>query len=537
MRGVKLEPLRERPVVRDLCALARALQHPADRTAWLALLHSPCCGLGVEELQQLCEDRPEPIALLMADVEHTAGMDAAARARLARVRAALAPALQGGERSLPLWQRVDHAWLRLGGPAACLEERDLDDAQAFLRALSEQRDAGWLAGDAFDRFTAELYAVAPAAPGAVEILTMHGAKGLEWDVVIVPGLARAQRVDPDPLLHWVELPSAGGGTELLLAPINDAAAPRERSVASYIRRLRSRRLRFERVRLLYVAATRARESLHWLGALTPDASGELRPRNGTSLALLWPAIGEQFREQHAAQQAGVAASAVGSLAAAAEPALHDSRLPADWRPSQLPVAVDVRQLQLSLHEPGASPEYSWVGMAARAVGTIVHAELQRLASLPQLPHSLGLVAGDYLGWLTELGVAPAEQPAAGERIVMALARTLGHPRGRWLLGSAGDAASELRLTGRHEGRVVNVIIDRLMRDEHGDRWIIDYKTSTHEGAGLDAFLESEAERYRPQLQRYAKLLGEAADGRLRAALYFPLLGEFREIALNASLRN
>jgi ATP-dependent exoDNAse (exonuclease V) beta subunit len=532
VRGVKLEPLRERSVVRDLCALARALQHPADRTAWLSLLHGPCCGLGVDELQRLCEDRPEPVALLMTSDEHTARLDLAARTRLARVCAALSPALQGSERSLPLWQRVDHAWLRLGGPAACVDERELGDAQAFLRALSEQRDAGWLAGDAFDRFAEELYALAPAAPGAVEILTMHGAKGLEWDVVIVPGLARGFRSERDPLLHWVELPSLGSGTELLLAPINDAALPRERSVASYIRRLRSQRLRLERARLLYVAATRARESLHWLGAATPDANGELRPRAGTALALLWPAIGEQFMAQYAAQGADGATSAVDLRPMAIAPAARYSRLAADWRPLALPAAVKVQQLQLSLHEPGATPEYSWVGLAARAVGTIVHAELQRLAALPHLPLALGLAAEEYLGWLTELGVAAAEQVAASERIVQALGRTLDDSRGRWLLSGASEAYSELRLTGSHEGRVVNVIIDRLLRDEHGDRWIVDYKTSTHEGADVAAFLDSEALRYRPQLQRYAALAREPGAGRLRAALYFPLLGEFREIALN-----
>jgi ATP-dependent exoDNAse (exonuclease V) beta subunit len=527
VRGVKLEPLRERAVVRDLCALARALQHPGDRTAWLALLHAPCCGLTLEDLQRLCEDQPEPICELIATEEIVARLEPAARARLVRTRAALQPALQGAERSLPLWQRVDHAWLRLGGPAACVDERDLADAQAFLQALSQQRDAEWLAGDAFDGFAAELYAAAPAASGAVEILTMHGAKGLEWDVVIVPGLGRGYRLERDPLLHWVELPAAGGDTQLLLAPINDAARPRERSVASYIKRLRAQRLQLERARLLYVAATRARQELHWLGSAQADARGELRPRAHTSLALLWPAIGARFVAQFAGE---VLAAAPTAGVPAPFPA---QRLAAGWQPVELPAAVFVETLQLSLHEPGVSPEYSWVGLAARAVGTIVHEELQRLAAATPLPLAADRAAADYLGWLTELGVAAAELPAASERIVAALSRTLGDARGRWLLAGAGagEAHSELRLTGRHEGRVVNVIIDRLLHDEHGDRWIVDYKTSTHEGGDVGAFLDREAERYRPQLQRYADLAREPAGARLRAALYFPLLGEFREVSL------
>ena len=323
VRGVKLEPLRERSAVRDLCALARAIQHRADRSAWLALLHAPCCGLDFNDLQRLCEDPAGsatlPVADLIADESIIGKLAPAARARLARVRRALQPALEGAERSLPLWQRVDHAWLRLGGPATCTDARQLDDAQAFLLALSQQRDAAWLAGDAFDRFADELYAVAPALPGAVEILTMHGAKGLEWDVVIVPGLSRGTRSGRDPLLHWVDLPAAGSESLLLLAPINDAAQAPQRSLASYIKRLRSQRLRLERARLLYVAATRAKLELHWLGTAPLNQQGERAPRGGTALALLWPALGTQFASLYGSAEAGAAtagAAAAGASAAA-----------------------------------------------------------------------------------------------------------------------------------------------------------------------------------------------------------------------------
>ncbi len=67
VRGVRLEPLRERPVVRDLCALARALQHLGDRTAWLALLHAPCCGLTLAQLQSLAEARRATLWELIQD--------------------------------------------------------------------------------------------------------------------------------------------------------------------------------------------------------------------------------------------------------------------------------------------------------------------------------------------------------------------------------------------------------------------------------------------------------------------------------------
>ena len=47
--GVDLVPLAERVVVRDLVALTRALYDLADRTAWLAVLRAPWCGVNLRE--------------------------------------------------------------------------------------------------------------------------------------------------------------------------------------------------------------------------------------------------------------------------------------------------------------------------------------------------------------------------------------------------------------------------------------------------------------------------------------------------------
>jgi ATP-dependent exoDNAse (exonuclease V) beta subunit len=115
-------------------------------------------------------------------------------------------------------------------------------------------------------------------------------------------------------------------------------------------------------------------------------------------------------------------------------------------------------------------------------------------------------------------------------VLSALEATLGDPRGRWLLSDAHrEARSEWRLTGLHGGRVVNVVIDRMLVDEHGERWIVDFKTSTHEGGALGAFIATEVQRYRGQLERYAALASQLDGGTVRLALYFPLLGVFREL--------
>ncbi len=80
------------------------------------------------------------------------------------------------------------------------------------------------------------------------------------------------------------------------------------------------------------------------------------------------------------------------------------------------------------------------------------------------------------------------------------------------------------------GQVVQRIIDRTFLDDRGVRWIVDFKTSTHEGAGLEEFVSREVERYAPQLRRYASLMQAYKPNEpIKAALYFPLLKEWREV--------
>jgi hypothetical protein len=131
--------------------------------------------------------------------------------------------------------------------------------------------------------------------------------------------------------------------------------------------------------------------------------------------------------------------------------------------------------------------------------------------------------------LKQEGVPTAERETALARVRQALTGVLGDPRGRWLLsGDHEDARSEHRLAGEISGAFVDVVLDRTFVDQHGVRWIVDYKTGMHEGGDLDAFLDRERERYRGQLERYATLLARIESRPIRLGLYFPLLKGWRE---------
>ncbi len=66
-------------------------------------------------------------------------------------------------------------------------------------------------------------------------------------------------------------------------------------------------------------------------------------------------------------------------------------------------------------------------------------------------------------------------------------------------------------------------IDRYFEDDEGTKWVVDYKTSEHEGAGVEVFLDLQRERYEAQLYGYAEAVGGARRG-----LYFPLHKGWRD---------
>jgi ATP-dependent helicase/nuclease subunit A len=118
---------------------------------------------------------------------------------------------------------------------------------------------------------------------------------------------------------------------------------------------------------------------------------------------------------------------------------------------------------------------------------------------------------------------------ASARAADALSAVHRDARGRWILATGyRDDWREHALSGHLEDQVHHVVFDRSFIDG-GERWIIDYKTSQHQGGGLEEFLDREVERYRPQLQRYGRLAQKLGPEPVRLGLYFPLMRAWREI--------
>ncbi len=303
-QALDLEPLGQTAVVQDLRALTRALLHPADRLAWLSVLRAPWCGLALADLLAVADEgtapgsTPDPIPARLRRLDAIESLSGDGRARLRRVAEVLLDALATRRRrGLRAW--IESAWLRLGGAALLRDSAEAEDARAYFDLLDDQDLAGDLPDlAALDEALARLYAPPDHSTDArLQLMTMHKAKGLEFDTVILPGLGRGTRAEASPLLAWLERTNAAGELDLLMAPIKPSRA-RQETVYSYVRGLNAAKSRLEDGRLLYVAATRARRRLHLLGhATAAKTDGEFKPASNALLARLWPVIGESFQAQ------------------------------------------------------------------------------------------------------------------------------------------------------------------------------------------------------------------------------------------------
>lgn len=524
-RAVDIEALSQRPVIADLRALTRALLQPMERSAWLAVLRAPWCGLRLADLHELCVDLlpHQSLPAALRDPQRLQRLSADAQQRLAPMLAVLerACAVQGRE---PLRRWIEAVWLALGGPACADQATALDDAATFFRCLQAIAPGTMLDDlDQLDLALARLKATPEQGDDRlVSLMTIHKSKGLEFDVVIVPALGRGTRSDNRPPIAWAHLTDVHGEDRLLMAPVQargDEADP----CFEFVRSIEHDRQSYEDGRLLYVAATRARQCLHLFGSvrssIKPDQVHQ-EPPSRSLLARLWPAVAQDFALLAAPLAASGVAASPGQLLEA--PPLRRLQ---DWRRPEsgfgLPPPAPVRS------QTSEALRFDWSGEAARCIGVVYHRWVEAIAQsgvagwdAARCTQMAAAIGED----LMREGVPEARCVAAVERVVRALQHTLGDERGRWVLDPAHrDATSELALSAMVDGHPRRYVIDRTFVDAQGTRWIVDFKTSTHEGADLPGFIAQERQRYTDQLAGYCDIMRRLDPRPVRAALYLPLI--------------
>jgi ATP-dependent exoDNAse (exonuclease V) beta subunit len=426
--------------------------------------------------------------------------------------------------ALPIW--VEQIWLRLGGPITALPD-DLPRVRLFFDALRRAEASG--IGLNTERIVEDLNSISldSAAPsGSVRVLTLHKAKGLEFDYVFLPALQKLPRANTRELLRWHWHDGTFSAGLLIAADDQEKSAP---TLYNYLNWLQKAKQHEELKRLLYVGITRARERAFLSGTVkTEEGKGE-RPAPAGSLLSLLQQITATPITHEPAPAAGASKSEVGAMGLESEhnPGLHRIASAALAVPAVTSVVGDSEDL---VRSRGISEHGDQENRAERSVGTITHRILERLTTIPSpLPSAM---TDEILGWIStntlRANLTPAETEHVQSACATLVANTLGCEIGRWLLSGHRDAHSELQVARVEAGEVRQYFIDRTFYDEReGVRWIIDDKTSSPKpNESEDSFKSRELTAYGGKLATYADLLknyGWQQQVPIKTALYFPAI--------------
>jgi ATP-dependent exoDNAse (exonuclease V) beta subunit len=518
--------LAESLTVRHLHNLARALTRPQDDLAWAAVLRGAWAAQPLHLLAQVArspgEVWPEKLGRLAESGDGPGELAELARS-LAVARS------QVGRRPLADilsdWLAATDAWM---GIAAWEGPLGVANARTYLDLLAATADG--LPEAAFRKADFNLAeAFQPPDPRAqaspVEILTVHGAKGLEFHQVFLP------------FLDWQPLKSGDDAPPFLLEEIPESrlhglalARPYgEENQGSFYRLLRgvkNQRLVDEARRVFYVAVTRARQRLVMSAVVKPAKKpGHWQVSGDSPLAWLTqhyrpglPPAGEVVSWSQPDIQVE-RLTAVPPLAGEAAPP-RKAAAPWEFFPEAAPYEVRFPS-RAPAPPPETPPPLEAAGEAPRLRGEVTHRALETLARGGPLPEAASMAAALRQGGLP----APAAAALAAEIFIELEACRADPFLAALLRPDLPWSASEWLIEDQPApGFIRRGAIDLLAFDGR-HWWLLDFKTSRPAaGAGWEEFMAREAEKHRPQLQAYremtAKAKGIEPPESIRLGVYF-----------------
>lgn len=545
-----------RQEVIDVVNVLRLLVNPHDRLALMAVLRAPLGGFTDADVETILRSghtdyrQPQsgtawahPLAArlthlyaLLATLHlelHTLPLPQVIPQVLARLPLReLAAVSQHGEQALANLQKLT----RLAAALADRPEVSLAGLVDLLRARIE------------DPPDEAEHPLTEDGADAIHVMTVHKAKGLEFPVVVLPGLhqgsGRSTRTQPLVVYDWSTGRygvSLGSYCTLAAILIQDALAVREAA---------------ERLRVLYVGMTRARDRL------ILSASATKRRASDSALGLFDRIAGGDIGDAHTAQ-VPLGASAI-PLSIVAAPArrrathenLHRQHplivdIPAQLALWQKRTEVWERTRTLPLHRtpsqraaPQSAGQTARAGSAhsavprphARLLGTVTHELLAhwdfhgdpqvQLARIPLLlagrpegdNHEQRTELAEHVRALMDTFIRSAAYCRIQSSEILGREMPLLMP---WHAAEAGDAAAPLPGASP---QIMEGAIDLVYRLD-GRIWVADYKTDAVDAAtGCPA--DSHVERYRPQIQVYRDAVERAlGSGPVGMELIFLRSGE------------
>ena len=545
-----IDRLNSLPIISDLNNILRLILHPGDQLAWLALLRAPWCGLDTADLHTLCNNE-EHESLWLSLLQH---------ADLTALSAHAHTFLPGFTKVMEfilamrchesLRHCVEAAWTLLRGDRCYKNDLEKDSVDRFFQLLEEQETAGGLADYfRFEEILAEAFVPSPAdtvEQAGLHLLTMHKAKGLEYDHVLLPGLNRSPRNDDKNLLIWHERLNHQQEQRLHLASVTETGSE-DSPLYQLLRHEQKSKALLESARLLYIAITRAKKSVILSGILPRAKDGEVKdPESSTLLSRVWSELLEEDRINFTALEDFLLKQQIDQPRTKLQlPAITPiRRFTAPLQLNQSEEAVLNRQLIAAEPQEHASAcDESDTKIQSKdhelqsLQGTLIHRCLEDFVQADNQSRYLQELEKLRSYWalsLRHLELSEVALESALSFIEESVRNTCSDPNLAWVFSHAQeDSQCEMELSRVGEqGFVKKYIVDRTFVDAEGTRWIIDYKSGSPGSAQTqEQFLAEQSNSYADQLRNYKSLFVEMENRPTRTALLLTAIPKLLELEL------
>ena len=490
--AIEMSKILSNQTFQDILCLTKALFDFSDRTNWIAALKSPWCGLSINDLVLLFEkDHKSLVWELINNIDNTSRLDKNSARRLRSFVEVIRENIQYRGRISHRYF-VEGIWRQLNGEESMVDSNDIQNIDLFLELLEEASEILSIDFIKLERLIENKFiSKTSIQKNSIKFLTIQRSKGLEFDHVIIPNLNKRTRNEESDLVLYDK------STLSIKNPGND------KNLHSYHAYKERKRLDNEKIRLLYVAMTRAKNKCYLIGTVKKEGDLVI-PNSGTFMNILWPFFSDKFTEIATPEDENSFEKFIPKLRR-----LNDNFYSGDKRYKR---SIDTEEL--SFCYPNMSTDIQ------RFTGNIVHKYLEIIVKKQLdidkiLCNKLDYTESLYLG----KNFKKKDIKIGLNLVKKSLEMLKKTSDGRWILNRYLADNSEVSYLLESNNTTTQHIPDRSFI-ENDIQWIIDYKTPFSPIKNLAV----EAKKHLPQLRLYETIF-KGNKRVIQKAIYFAPQGK------------
>ena len=490
--AIEMSKILSNQTFQDILCLTKALFDFSDRTNWIAALKSPWCGLSINDLVLLFEkDHKSLVWELINNIDNTSRLDKNSARRLRSFVEVIRENIQYRGRISHRYF-VEGIWRQLNGEKSMVDSNDIQNIDLFLELLEEASEILSIDFIKLERLIENKFiSKTSIQKNSIKFLTIQRSKGLEFDHVIIPNLNKRTRNEESDLVLYDK------STLSIKNPGSD------KNLHSYHAYKERKRLDNEKIRLLYVAMTRAKNKCYLIGTVKKEGDLVI-PNSGTFMNILWPFFSDKFTEIATPEDENSFEKFIPKLRR-----LNDNFYSGDKRYKR---SIDTEEL--SFCYPNMSTDIQ------RFTGNIVHKYLEIIVKKQLdidkiLCNKLDYTESLYLG----KNFKKKDIKIGLNLVKKSLEMLKKTSDGRWILNRYLADNSEVSYLLESNNTTTQHIPDRSFI-ENDIQWIIDYKTPFSPIKNLAV----EAKKHLPQLRLYETIF-KGNKRVIQKAIYFAPQGK------------